>query len=637
MTSILAEINCPADIRELSLNELDILAEEIRCLMLEVVSKNGGHLAPGLGVVELTLALHSEFNTPADKLVWDVGHQTYAHKIITGRRDLFPTLRQFKGLSGFPKRMESEYDCFDTGHSSTSISAALGMAKARDLNREKHRVVAIIGDGALTGGLAYEALNQAGELKTDMIVILNDNEMSIVANVGAMSGYLSRMRTDPRYGKGKEEIEQILKRIPRVGPQVARTVERVKDSFKYLMVPGMLFEELGFTYLGPVDGHNIAAMKTVLQNAKKLKGPVLVHVMTQKGRGYHPAEKNQDLFHGIGPFEIETGETAKKTGPPTYTEVFGQTLVKLARSNEKIVAITAAMPMGTGLDKFAEEFPARFFDVGIAEQHAVTFAAGLASQGFHPVVALYSTFLQRAFDQVLHDVAMQKLPVTLAIDRAGLVGEDGETHQGVFDISFLRSIPNLVIMAPKDEGELRQMVAASINLAGPSVIRYPRGSGIGASLSDDLKPMAIGRGETLRHGDDLCIFAIGAMVTTALQTAALLAKEGIEAAVVNARFVKPLDQELLGSWAAKTGRLVTLEEHVLAGGFGSACLEFIQGAGLDAAIESIGLPDIFIEQGKPEILRKHYGLTPLGIAEKILERWPELEKSPVCDLGGRES
>jgi len=633
MKCILPEINCPADIRGLSPAELEILAEEIRSLMLEVVSKNGGHLAPGLGVVELTLALHSEFNTPQDKLVWDVGHQTYAHKIITGRRDLFPTLRQFRGMSGFPKRSESEYDCFDTGHSSTSISAALGMAKARDLKREKHRVVAIIGDGALTGGLAYEALNQAGDLKTDLIVILNDNEMSIVANVGAMAGYLSRMRTDPRYGRGKEEIEQILKRIPKVGPQVAKTVERVKDSLKYLMVPGMLFEEMGFTYLGPVDGHNLAAMKHVLQNAKKLKGPVLVHMMTQKGRGYHPAEQNQDLFHGIGPFEIETGETVKKSAPPTYTEVFGETLVKLARSNDKIVAITAAMPMGTGLDKFAAAHPDRFFDVGIAEQHAVTFAAGLAAEGFHPVVAVYSTFLQRAFDQVLHDVAMQKLPVTLAIDRAGLVGEDGETHQGVFDISFLRPIPNLVLMAPKDEGELRQMVAAALNIGGPSAIRYPRGSGSGADLSGEVKPLPIGRGEMVRDGSQLCIFAIGTMVATALQAADLLAREGIEAAVVNARFIKPLDQQLLREWADRTGRIVTLEEHVLAGGFGSACLEFLQEACPGTAALSIGLPDSFVEQGKADVLRKHFGLTPLSVAEKVIGRWPELQPDDAALQG----
>ncbi|MGI6685080.1 MAG: 1-deoxy-D-xylulose-5-phosphate synthase [Bacillota bacterium] len=620
----LEHVESVQDIKKLTNLELEKLAEEIRQFIIKNVSKTGGHLAPSLGVVELTLVLHQVFDSPKDKIIWDVGHQSYCHKIITGRKERFSTLRQFKGLSGFPKTFESEYDCFNTGHSSTSISAAVGMAKARDLNKKKHEVIAVIGDGALTGGMAFEALNHAGDLQTDLIVVLNDNEMSIAANVGAMSGYLSRIRTDPRYGKSKDEIEQLFKKIPRVGPRVLKSLERVKDSFKYLLVPGMLFEEMGFTYLGPINGHNIPAMKAVLQSAKQLKGPVLVHVVTSKGKGYQPAEKNPDTFHGVGPFEPETGKIIKKEGPPSYTKVFGDTLVELAEKRDKIVAITAAMPGGTGLSKFAEKFPKRFFDVGIAEQHAVTFSAGMAREGYHPVVAIYSTFLQRAYDQVLHDVAMQNLPVTFALDRAGLVGEDGETHHGVFDISYLRHIPNMVLMAPKDENELRGMLAWSVNFNGPSALRYPRGSGIGVELTKDYPEIIKGRGEVLKDGTDLTIIALGPLVYVALEVARHLKQWGISTAVINPRFVKPMDHNLLVKYAKKSKRIITIEENVAAGGFGSACLELFNKQCPDAEVEIIGLPDIFIEQGAVNILREGYGISVPLIVERAISRWPLL-------------
>lgn len=632
--SILDGINGVTDIKGLSVKELEKLAGEIRSYMLKVVSQNGGHLAPSLGVVELTLVLHQVFNTPRDKIIWDVGHQSYAHKILTGRKQEFLTLRRFKGLSGFPKRAESPFDCFNTGHSSTSISAALGMAKARDLKGEKHQIIAVIGDGALTGGMAFEALNHAGDMQSDMIVVLNDNEMSIAANVGALSGYLSRIRTDPRYSRSKDEIEQLLNKIPKVGQRVLKTVERIKDSLKYLVVPGMLFEEMGFTYLGPIDGHNIQAMKTVFQSTKTLKGPILIHVITQKGRGFKPAEHNPDKFHGVGPFNEETGEIKKKDGPPSFTQVFGDTLLELAEKDEKIVAITAAMPGGTGLSGFAKKYPQRFFDVGIAEQHAVTFAAGLAAQGFHPVVALYSTFLQRAYDQVLHDVAMQKLPVTFAVDRAGLVGEDGETHQGIFDISFLRHIPNVIIMAPKDENELRSMLMTSVAYGGPSVLRYPRGKGIGVSLSEQVEPLTMGKGEVLKDGKDMVIVAVGTAVYLGLNAVSLLKKRGVDAAVLNARFIKPLDQELLLNYARNTGRVVTLEEHVLSGGFGSACLEMINRFCSGVEILNIALPEAFVEHGAPEILKEYYGLTPHGVVDRILTKWPGLDRPFRTDSGG---
>jgi len=500
--SLLKEVDSPQDLKRMSSLSLEKLAGEIRRKLIEVVSRNGGHLAPNLGIVELTLALHYVFNSPDDKIIWDVGHQCYVHKLITGRGEKFNTLRTFGGISGFPKREESLHDPFGTGHSSTSISAALGFALARDLLGEQHSVIAVIGDGAMSGGLSFEALNHAGHLQKDLIVILNDNEMSIDRNIGALADYLSRLRTDPKYSKGKSEIEQLLRRIPVIGPRVFKMAERLKDSFKYLVVPGMFFEELGFTYLGPIDGHNLRVLINILHRAKATRGPVLVHVITKKGKGYCPAEMNSDKFHGLGPFDINTGEVVSDNNIPSYTEVFGRTMVKLGQENSKIVAITAAMCLGTGLSLFAWRFPQRFFDVGIAEGHAVTLAAGLAARGFKPVVAIYSTFLQRAYDQVLHDVCIQNLPVVFALDRAGIVGEDGATHHGLFDISYLRLIPNMVIMAPKDENELQHMLKTAIDYNGPCAVRYPRGNGTGCSLDEKPVALQVGCAEVLQEGQD---------------------------------------------------------------------------------------------------------------------------------------
>lgn len=620
MSSFLKQINSVRDIRTMTYSQLQELAEEIRREIIAVVSRNGGHLAPNLGVVELTLAIHRVFSSPVDRIVWDVGHQSYVHKLITGRRDDFSTLRKFGGISGFPKPDESAHDAFGTGHSSTSISAALGLAAARDLQGEKNAVVAVIGDGAMTGGMAFEALNHAGHLKKNMIVILNDNEMSIDHNVGAMSGYLARLRTDPMYTRGKEELEQLLRKIP-IGSALLRLGERFKDSLKYLVVPGMLFEELGFIYLGPVDGHDIKAMTTILQQAKSKKGPVLVHVLTKKGKGYRPAEKNPDKFHGVGAFYVPTGEVLKKSDIPSYTEIFGETIRKLAQQDEKILAITAAMPGGTGLAKFARNFPGRFFDVGIAEQHAVTMAAGLASGGYHPVVALYSTFLQRAYDQVLHDVCLQKLPVTFAIDRAGIVGDDGATHQGVFDLSFLRPMPNMVIMAPKDENELQHMVATAVNHKGPLALRYPRGSATGCLMDAEPKLIPIGKAEVIKEGTDATLLAIGSMVRIAEEAADILANRGIHVAVINARFVKPLDEKCIVYYAQMSGKLFTLEENVLQGGFGSAVLEMLSARGLGGHLAyQFGIPDTFVEHGAPELLLARYGLTVEQVARVVGEK-----------------
>ncbi|WP_227766021.1 1-deoxy-D-xylulose-5-phosphate synthase [Zhaonella formicivorans] len=622
----LENISGPEVLHNCSIKDLEHLACQLRTKIINTVSETGGHLAPSLGVVELTLALHSTFHSPRDKIIWDVGHQSYAHKLITGRRENFQYLRQYGGLSGFPKRQESPHDVFDTGHSSTSISAALGMALARDLSKEQYEVIAVIGDGALTGGMAFEALNHAGHLGTHLLVILNDNEMSIASNVGALSAYLSRIRTEPVYSKGKEELESILRKLPSIGDKVFRVADRVKDSLKYLVVPGMLFEELGFTYLGPIDGHNIAIMKKVLERAKRTKGPVLIHVVTKKGKGYKPAELNPNLFHGVGPFDITTGDVLKKPSSPSYTEVFGRKMVELGQRWDKLVAITAAMPNGTGLNYFAEKFPDRFFDVGIAEQHAVTLGAGLAVSGFKPVVAIYSTFLQRAFDQVLHDVCMQNLPVLFAVDRAGLVGEDGETHQGIFDLSFLRPIPNLKIMAPKDEHELDKMLEYGLTLNSPVVIRYPRGTGLGALKLQNWQELEEGKSEIIREGKDIVIFAVGPVVYDCLQAAELLAQKKIQATVVNVRFVKPLDEETIISLAGRAGAVVTVEEHVMAGGFGSAVQEILGRAGLTVKLMQIGLPDEFITQGDVSLLRKKYGLDAEGIYAKIMKYWQEVKK-----------
>jgi 1-deoxy-D-xylulose-5-phosphate synthase len=621
---LLDTINSPGDLKALNSNQLTQLADEIRRQLVETVSDTGGHLAPNLGVVELTLAIHRVFDSPQDQIVWDVGHQTYVHKLLTGRQSEFADLRQYHGLSGFPKRSESPHDHFGTGHSSTSISAALGLALARDLRQEKHYVLAVIGDGALTGGMAFEALNHAGHLRTNLIVILNDNEMSIVNNVGALSRYLSRLRTEPVYFRSKEEVESLLKRIPKIGSRVLYAVDRLKDAVKYLVLPGVLFEELGFTYLGPVDGHNLPGVRDILNNAKQLEGPVLIHLITKKGKGYGPAERNPDKFHGIGPFDIASGLSLKaKEAIPSYTEIFGQTLVQQAEEDERILAITAAMPGGTGLEEFARRFPKRFFDVGIAEQHAVTMAAGLACQGFKPVVAVYSTFLQRAYDQVLHDVCLQNLSVLIAIDRAGLVGEDGATHQGVYDISFLRHIPNLTIMAPKDENELRHCLETARGLSGPVAVRYPRGAGRGIPMESKLRSFPIGQAEVVREGQDLLIVALGTMVYTALEAAEQLQDQGVSVAVINARFVKPLDEELILKYAGAIKRVVTLEEHCLAGGFGSAVLETLHRF-KDAEkplhsleILNIGIPDEFVEHGSPARLRELYGLTSTQVVESI--------------------
>jgi 1-deoxy-D-xylulose-5-phosphate synthase len=625
MRQILDWIDSPRQLKELSPVELETLAMELRRFIITNVAKTGGHLAPSLGVVDLTVALHRVFNCPQDKIVWDVGHQAYAHKILTGRREQFPTLRQKDGITGFPNRGESPYDSFGVGHSSTSISAALGMAIARDLSGAKNHVIAVIGDGALTGGEAFEALNHAGDLGKKLIVILNDNEMSIERNVGAMSEYLAKIRTAPQYHRAKKDLEGILRSIPRIGDTVLKTAEHIKDSVRTFLVPGGLFEEMGFTYAGPIDGHNIRLLLEVLEQAKQMEGPVLLHVLTKKGKGYLPAEIEPDKFHGIGRFDLTTGEVQKKTGQAiSYTAVFSKTLIDLAKKNENIVAVTAAMPAGTGLKAFGEAFPERMLDVGIAEQHAVTMAAGLAAEGKRPVVALYSTFAQRAYDQILHDVCLQNLPVVFGLDRAGLVGEDGATHHGVFDFSYLRPLPHMTIMAPKDENELRRMLATALGLQGPAAVRYPRGSGLGVSLDDELIPVPVGKAEVLRKGGQVAFLAIGNMVDNALQAAAILAKSGIEATVINARFVKPLDTDLLRQLAGQMQLLVTMEENVLAGGFGSAVLEFLADAGLTKpAVLRLGLPDQFIEQGTVSQLQEMYNLSPATAAaavQKFLEK-----------------
>ena len=616
--NLLETINSPEDVKKLSVAQLEELAQEIRQLLISVISHTGGHLAPNLGVVELTLALHKVFSTPKDKLVFDVGHQAYIHKIITGRREQFPTLRQYGGLSGFPKRSESEHDAFGTGHSSTSISAALGMACARDLQGEDYNVVAIIGDGSMTGGMAFEALNNAGTLHKKMIVVLNDNEMSISKNVGAMSEYLYQLRTGETYNKIKNDIEDWLKN-KEFGSDVLKAIRRLKGSVKYLMVPTSIFEELGFTYLGPVDGHDLHSLLEVLQAAKKIDGPVMVHVLTKKGKGYKPAEDSPNKFHGTGPFDIATGKKITKPGAPvTYTEVFGKTLTELADKDEKIVGITAAMPDGTGLNIFAQAHHERFFDVGIAEQHAVTAAAGMAAAGMKPVTAIYSTFMQRAYDSVLHDICMQKLHVTMCLDRAGLVGDDGYTHHGVFDYAYLRSIPNMTMMAPKDENELRHMLKTALDFDGPVSVRYPRGSGLGVDTAEPMHSLPIGKAEVLRNGQDVCFWAIGSMVQPALEAAEQLAAQGIAAGVVNMRFAKPLDEELLVEHAQRYGKIITLEEGVLAGGVGSAILETLNQRELLERCEvlCLGIPDEFVMHGDKKLLFKDLGLDTPAIVRK---------------------
>lgn len=618
-TKLLGTINSPADVKALTEEQLVQLAGEIRQLIIEVTSKNGGHLAPNLGVVELSLALHKVFSTPKDKIVYDVGHQAYIHKIVTGRREMFPTLRQYGGLSGFPKRSESEHDAFGVGHSSTSISAALGMAVARDVKGEDYDVVAVIGDGSMTGGMAFEALNNAGHLRKRMIVVLNDNEMSISKNVGAMSEYLYQLRTGETYNKFKHDVENWLSSVD-FGDDVLKVIRRIKGSVKNLVLPTSIFEELGFTYLGPIDGHDVHSLIEVLEAAKHIDEPVLVHVITKKGKGYAPAEESPNKFHGTGPFEVETGKKiANPDAPITYTEVFGNTVVELAKEDENIVAITAAMPDGTGLTPFSKEFPKRFFDVGIAEQHAVTAAAGMAAAGLNPVVAVYSTFMQRAYDSVMHDICMQNLHVNLCLDRAGLVGDDGFTHHGVFDYAYLRSMPNMTIMAPKDEEELRHMLKTAVSMNGPVAVRYPRGSGVGVTLSESLEALPVGKAEVLREGSDVCLWAIGTMVESAVKLAEMLAEQGINAGVVNMRFAKPIDKELLLAHAEKYKKLVTLEEGVLQGGVGSAVLETLNDAQLlgTCKVFNFGIPDEFILHGDKQRLFQDIGLDAETVASKI--------------------
>ena len=614
-------IDGPQKLKFLSLAQLERLAAEIRQFIIETVSQTGGHLAPSLGTVDLTVALHRVFDCPKDKIIWDVGHQAYAHKILTGRREAFATLRQFGGITGFPKRAESPCDAFGAGHSSTSISAALGMAMARDLDRQAHQIVAVIGDGSMTGGEAFEALNNAGDLGKKLTVILNDNEMSISKNVGALAEYLTKMRTAPTYNKAKRDVHELLRRIPNIGESVVRTVEHVKDSLRFFLVPGGLFEELGFTYIGPIDGHDLALLVDVLEKSKSMPGPVLIHVITKKGKGYLPAEIEPDKYHGIGPFCVRTGKVKSgASGAPSYTSVFGQALVELAQQDPDIVALTAAMPEGTGLRSFGEFFPTRFFDVGIAEQHAATVAAGLAAAGKKPVLALYSTFAQRAYDQIVHDICLQNLPVVLCLDRGGLVGEDGPTHHGAFDFAYLRHIPNLTILAPKDENELRHMLYTALSLPGPAALRYPRGAGLGVQLDAAFEKLPVGKAEVLSESAELTFVAVGAMVDTCVRAAALLKEKGVEAGVVNARFVKPLDAALLCKLSQETRAIVTVEEHALAGGFGSAVLEAISEAGgCTAKCLRIGLPDRFVEQGSRAQLLDACGLTPEKIAARVLK------------------
>ena len=612
---LLENINSPSDLKKLKPEQLPALAEEIRQFLLETVSITGGHLGSNLGAVELTIALHYCFDSPFDKIIWDVGHQAYTHKILTGRRDLFHTQRQYKGISGFPKRSESEHDAFGVGHSSTSISAGLGMAAAADLAGAKNHAIAVIGDGSLTGGMAFEALNQAGHLKKNLIVILNDNEMSISKNVGAFSSFISRKMTGRYFRDLKKEMQGLLKSIPAIGTDILHFARRAENSLKGFLTPGSLFEALGFDYLGPLDGHDLVQLVEVFNNITELDGPLLVHVLTTKGKGYKFAEDMPDKYHGVGTFDIATGKGPAKAAAKSYTDVFGETIVRLAEADPKIVAITAAMPDGTGLNGFAKRFPERFFDVGIAEQHALAFAAGLAADGFRPVAAIYSTFVQRAYDQVFHDICLQRLPVTIAMDRAGLVGDDGPTHHGVFDISYLRHLPELTLMAPKDENELRHMLKTAVYSDVPMALRYPRGAGYGVELDSELKSLEIGKGEELLDGKDLTIIAIGATVYPALEAAEILREKGIDAGVVNARFVKPLDADLILSVARGTGHIITVEENALQGGFGSAVLELLYDNNLQhVKVKRLGIADHYVEQGSQAQLRKDVGIDSEGIA-----------------------
>ncbi|MCW8892293.1 MAG: 1-deoxy-D-xylulose-5-phosphate synthase [Deltaproteobacteria bacterium] len=621
MATLLSQIKSPAELKGLSKNQLPQLAEELREQIVSTVATNGGHLGSSLGVVELTIALHRIFDSPKDQIIWDVGHQAYAHKLLTGRQTEFGTLRQFNGISGFPKRSESEHDAFGVGHSSTSISAALGMAAAADILKEDNKVVAVIGDGSLTAGMAFEGLNQAGHLKQKLVVILNDNEMSISPNVGALSSFLSRKMTSDTFIRFKKETEHLLSYVPGIGRDLVNLARRAEESLKSFMTPGMLFEGFGFDYFGPLDGHNIDELIETLHNVAQIKGPVLLHVLTKKGKGYLPAEQNPPKFHGVGPFDAETGivKGGKPGSAASYTSVFSETLVGLAEEDERIVAITAAMTEGTGLKKFSEVLPERFYDVGIAEQHAVTFAAGLACRGMRPVVAIYSTFMQRAYDQVIHDVCLQNLPVTFALDRGGLVGADGPTHHGVFDLSFLRHIPNMVFAVPRNEIELQRIMKTASQFEGPFAYRYPRGSGLGLPLLETIEPFDIGKGELLRDGNDGLIIALGTMVDEALIAAEQLNKQGLSIAVMDARFVKPLDDELILSLAERVPFVITAEENSLQGGFGSALLELFADNGVSVSLKRVGIPDQFVGQGTQAELREQLGLSAEGLIAVVMQ------------------
>lgn len=624
---MLENIISPIELHKFTVTELEQLAAEIRRLILSTVSKTGGHLAPSLGTVELTLALFSVFDLEHDKLVWDVGHQAYTHKILTNRREKFRTLRTLGGISGFPKRSESKYDAFGVGHASTSISAALGLLIASELGGEHRNVIAVIGDGALTGGESFEALNHAGQLKKNLIVILNDNEMSIDKNVGALSEYLSQIRLTPRYRQAKKDFETFVKRIPipSISDRILHTANSIKYGVKSAISAGGIFEALGFVYIGPVDGHDIKAMQETFTRVRELNEPVLVHVHTVKGKGYAPAEESPDKFHGVGRFDIESGELEKKMSPPTYTSIFSRAVIDCAKVDEKIVAITAAMPSGTGLKTFSEMFPERFFDVGIAEEHALTLAAGMAAGGLHPIVALYSTFAQRGYDQLLHDICLQNLPLTLCLDRAGLVGEDGPTHHGVFDLSYLRPMPNMSVLAPKDENELRQMIFAAVKREAPIAIRYPRGAGVGVTVLKKPALLPWGRSELIskfRGEADAAVFAVGSMVEKSLKAAEILKYERIYVNVVNVRFVKPLDREMIIEQAKAARILVTVEENVLSGGFGSAVAEVLTDENLPKKLLRLGIADRFVEHGARSELLKLCGLSPEAIAQSIRENIP---------------
>jgi len=620
MSKIIDRINEPQDLKLLEIDQLKILAGEIRELIIRTVSQNGGHLSSNLGAVEISLALHYVFDTPRDKIIWDVGHQCYTHKILTGRKNKFSTIRQYKGISGFPKREESIYDSFDTGHSSTSISASLGIASARDLQGKDYSVVAVIGDGALTSGIAYEALNNAGALKKKFIIVLNDNEMSISPNIGALSFYLDRLRTNPRYNRVREEFKCLLERSSFLKKtDAAKYIKIMEKRIKEFLIPGAFFEELGIRYFGPVDGHNLKELIRILKRVKDLKGTSLIHVITKKGKGYSFSEKNPSLYHSASPFDYHTGEIKKKKGGESWSNIFGKTIIKLAKNEKKIVAITAAMGKGTGLSEFKEQFPKRFFDTGIAEGHAVTFAAGLASQGYKPIVAIYSTFLQRAYDQVIHDVALPNLPVIFAIDRAGIVGPDGPTHQGVFDIAYLSYLPNLILSAPATGIELQNMLWTALQSNSPFIIRYPKENVENEKL-EEFKSLNIGKAEVIEQGKDIIILALGSMVKVAKEASQELRKKRIESTVVNIRFIKPLDAELIVHLAKNIPRVITIEEGVLSGGFGLAVLELLQDKGIkNCQVKRIGLPDKFIEQGERSELLKKYGLSKEGIIKEVEE------------------